>query len=258
MKFRVFSDLHIDVNKQFNFNIPKIPKDNILNIIPGDISGNFELTIKWLQENINKCLFISGNHELAGYDSIGTLQYFDNCFKSILIKDKLYLQNSFIEIEDTIFIGSTLFTDYKYDDYYDISNMERAKIFINDFRCGLYDICDDSVQLQPWHYKDLNEISFNYIKTIVEKYKNKKIVIITHHGCSSKDIIEKYKNHILNASFISEYDNFILKHKNIKYWIHGHLHNSSDYVIGKTRIICNPLGYNNENPNFNNNLILEV
>ena len=26
-------------------------------------------------------------------------------------------------------------------------------------------------------------------------------------------------------------------------WIHGHTHESFDYEIGKTRVICNPRGY---------------
>ena len=28
-----------------------------------------------------------------------------------------------------------------------------------------------------------------------------------------------------------------------KLWIHGHMHNRSDYMIGDTRIVCNPRGY---------------
>lgn len=29
-------------------------------------------------------------------------------------------------------------------------------------------------------------------------------------------------------------------------WIHGHSHDRCDYLLGKTRIIANPLGYPNE------------
>jgi len=43
-------------------------------------------------------------------------------------------------------------------------------------------------------------------------------------------------------------DDYILEHKpNV--WIHGHLHNTTLYKIGDTRIICNPLGYPYENMN---------
>jgi len=31
-----------------------------------------------------------------------------------------------------------------------------------------------------------------------------------------------------------------------KLWIHGHGHDRCDYVLGKTRVVANPLGYPNE------------
>ena len=44
-------------------------------------------------------------------------------------------------------------------------------------------------------------------------------------------------------------------------WIHGHTHDSFDYVVNGTRVLCNPRGYAkngaNENPLFDANLIAE-
>ena len=41
------------------------------------------------------------------------------------------------------------------------------------------------------------------------------------------------------------------RYANIKLWCHGHIHSSVDYELGNARIIANPLGYGNENVNFN-------
>jgi len=45
-------------------------------------------------------------------------------------------------------------------------------------------------------------------------------------------------------------------------WIHGHTHDSFDYVLKGTRVLCNPRGYAkdgvNENPLFDANLTVEV
>jgi Icc-related predicted phosphoesterase len=46
-------------------------------------------------------------------------------------------------------------------------------------------------------------------------------------------------------------------------WIHGHIHTSSDYVIGGTRVVANPRGYphkngGQENPSFDPFFIVEV
>jgi len=41
-------------------------------------------------------------------------------------------------------------------------------------------------------------------------------------------------------------------------WVHGHVHDSHDYRIGSTRIVCNPRGYHSENPSFDPALVVEV
>jgi hypothetical protein len=40
--------------------------------------------------------------------------------------------------------------------------------------------------------------------------------------------------------------------------VHSHVHNSSDYLVGKTRVLCNPHGYGTENPDFNGALVVEL
>jgi hypothetical protein len=49
-----------------------------------------------------------------------------------------------------------------------------------------------------------------------------------------------------NYYFHSDLDKFIEMNQNIKLWIHGHTHVKLDYKILNTRIVCNPLGYPNE------------
>ena len=47
----------------------------------------------------------------------------------------------------------------------------------------------------------------------------------------------------LQSAYMNNLDDFILEHQsNLKLWIHGHLHSSADYMIGKTRVVCNPRG----------------
>jgi len=47
------------------------------------------------------------------------------------------------------------------------------------------------------------------------------------------------------------------------FWVHGHMHNTSDYIIGWTNVICNPRGYpvgdgENENREFDVNKTFEI
>jgi len=43
-------------------------------------------------------------------------------------------------------------------------------------------------------------------------------------------------------------------------WCHGHIHSSSDYMIGNTRVVCNSRGYFKieMNKDFNPTLTIEV
>jgi hypothetical protein len=47
----------------------------------------------------------------------------------------------------------------------------------------------------------------------------------------------------MNGGYASDLSEFVLDHENIKVWVHGHMHDPVDYVIGGTRVVSNPRGY---------------
>jgi hypothetical protein len=47
----------------------------------------------------------------------------------------------------------------------------------------------------------------------------------------------------MNGGYSSSLDFFIESHPQIKLWTHGHTHETFDYVVGETRVVCNPRGY---------------
>jgi hypothetical protein len=47
----------------------------------------------------------------------------------------------------------------------------------------------------------------------------------------------------MNGGYCSNLEEFILDHPQIRLWTHGHMHDPSDYMIGETRVVCNPRGY---------------
>ncbi len=64
-------------------------------------------------------------------------------------------------------------------------------------------------------------------------------------------IDEKYKQYgtdNYNQWFYSDMDQFIDENKDkIKCWIYGHTHTPSFKIINGVPIMCNPIGYPNEN-----------
>jgi Icc-related predicted phosphoesterase len=43
-------------------------------------------------------------------------------------------------------------------------------------------------------------------------------------------------------------------------WVHGHMHESYDYEVYGSRVVCNPRGYapNALNPDFKPDLVMEI
>jgi hypothetical protein len=69
-------------------------------------------------------------------------------------------------------------------------------------------------------------------------------IVVGHHAPSSLSIAERFKHDtLMNGAFHSRLDDFIECRPQIKLWLHGHMHNNSNYWIGETRVVCNPRGY---------------
>ena len=83
--------------------------------------------------------------------------------------------------------------------------------------------------------------------------------MVTHHAPSIRSIADRYKLDPVSAAFASNMDDFILEYQP-RLWIHGHTHESFDYKIGKTRVVCNPRGYasTEENKRFRPDYTLVV
>jgi len=50
-------------------------------------------------------------------------------------------------------------------------------------------------------------------------------------------------DHLVNGAYSSDLSEFILDRPQIKVWTHGHTHDTFDYMVGTTRVLCNPRGY---------------
>ena len=62
----------------------------------------------------------------------------------------------------------------------------------------------------------------------------------------------------MNGGYASDMEDFIHRNNHIKLWVHGHTHSPSDYMVGDTRVVCNPLGYPGERREPNTRLVLDV
>jgi hypothetical protein len=85
----------------------------------------------------------------------------------------------------------------------------------------------------------------DYIKFVVSEAKpHEKVVVVGHHTPSLQSCAEKYNNDpMMNGGYHNSLDEYIMDHPQIVLWTHGHTHENMDYMIGDTRVFCNPRGY---------------
>lgn len=255
-KFCLVSDLHLDIN---NTNILKFGFiKNLENIdyllIAGDTSGsyfneldNLEMLRDYILNNNlkTKVITISGNHswydfkeEFISKDT--GIKMLSNSFNENPV---YFLENNIFEDKDIIIFGATLYTDLKL--LGDINLALCYQKYINDFRYVYKEVKNQNIPVTPFDYIKWHTNTMEKLKEICEKYKDKDIVVVTHHAPYNQSISPEYVNDILNSFYTSDLSEFILDNQNIKVWCHGHIHSNSNYNIGETNILCNPYGYAN-------------
>jgi predicted phosphodiesterase len=242
MQLRVVSDLHMEFNGHYDFE----PDSTYL--IPGDIAPITTLMqyLKEIPSNV-KIIFIAGNHEFYNHNIDGGYDTLRNFAEEN--ENLTFLQDNFITLEGDQgklnIYGTTLWTDLKSTQFPQDYLCGYGSQRMNDFRTirtklGIFTPMD-SVRL---HNK-----SKELLETFLLEHSGEKNIVMTHHLPSFQSVSKEFEGSTLNYFFASSLDDFILKHKP-EVWIHGHTHDLKDYFIGNTRILCNPVGYPNENNDF--------
>lgn len=265
MKVKVVSDLHLECCEQ-GHGVPDLGEGDVL-ILGGDIlcARHFKTNGKLHQvyndflqkcaDNFDYVLYIAGNHEAYGYNYEGTW----NVLKEQMPVGAHLLENDYVEIDDWIFIGSTFWTDFHNEN--PLEMMEAGRL-MNDYKT--IRITFNYRKMNPNDTLGFHKESKKYLTKKLEYFKDKKVWVLTHHGPSYQSVHKKYRTETINGAYVSDLDDLILSHPQIKYWSHGHTHESMDYMISDCRVVCNPRGYynghNNEglNLDFNPNFEVEL
>lgn len=201
-------------------------------------------------------IYVMGNHEHYNGKFDKSAEELQGMLNYLNIHNVYILDRGTKVIDDVTFVGGTMWTDCNNGDSLTLYHLEHA---MNDFR--LIRIAKENFRkFLPARTMSEHVKTKQYIQTVLQGLpEDAKAVVCTHHAPSHLSIHEYYKDDFLmNGGYASDLSEFILDHPKIKLWTHGHMHQTFDYVIGETRVVCNPRGYNDENPGFNSNFIVEV
>jgi Icc-related predicted phosphoesterase len=265
MKIQIVSDLHLEFS---DINIKNENSADVL-ILSGDIMvaqdlydhpepvtstyiqlGRRQETAQRFRDFLRRVSFqfphvvyVAGNHEFYHgkfVDSIRVMR--EECAKYPNI---YFMEDDYKQIDDILFIGATLWTDLHRGDPITLFTVANS---MNDYRVIRHDGLGYT-RLRPAHTLSRHRKSLEFIGEAIKNHPTDRVVVVTHMAPSVQSINERYKNdRIMNGAYYSELSEFILDHPQIELWTHGHVHTPVDYMIGSTRVVCNPRGYEGFEP----------
>ena len=183
-------------------------------------------------------IYIAGNHEFYHGKYPDAYNYLEEECKAF--NNVYFLEQRSKQICDVTFIGSTLWTDMNDSDR---NTLLIVQEMMNDYRI-IRNSDRNYARLTPLDTVARHKNTLKFIKSVVDSNPNKKYVVIGHHAPSKKSIKPRYEEDVeVNGAYSSNLEDFISARPQIILWTHGHMHSYHDYIVGNTRIVCNPRGY---------------
>lgn len=237
MKIDLVSDLHLE------FGACDIPEtDNSILVLAGDIHVG-DRAVDWITRAVDHydlILYVLGNHEFYHHEYNAVREAWADL--STYIKPLRVLDNDVVEVDGTRFVGSTLWT-------------AGSQSVLNDFVV----IRRDNHVLNTWDTREIHEQAVQFLTDILSTDYAGKTVVITHHAPVPECVRPRWVGSPINEMFHAYLGDLIVEYSP-DLWLHGHMHDSVDIVVGDTRIVCNPRGYvgHDRNAQFENPKILEI
>jgi predicted phosphodiesterase len=253
MKLNILSDLHLSVR---GLDRPRNDADVV--VLAGDIARPREAAC-WALGFDKPVLYVLGNHEFYGSSIDGAAAELKRLCDGTHVH---VLDNDEIVIDGVRFLGSTLWSDFMLfgDGDERAAAIEEAQRLMRDFsRIQVHDAA--SALFTPADSAALFERHAEWLDRRLDAPHAGPTVVITHHAPSRQSIHPRFAGSRLNACFVSDAERLVGAHR-AHWWIHGHTHDSFDYVLHGTRVVCNPRGYAkagvNENPRFDADFTIDV
>ncbi|HWW73590.1 MAG TPA: metallophosphoesterase family protein [Duganella sp.] len=259
MRLLILSDLHLELWREHAPKIDLAASRPDMVILAGDIHTGAK-AVAWAATTFAglPVLYVHGNHEGYGHN-LDSVQ--DEIRGASAATDNVHFLNCDEYIQNGVrFLGATMWTDFRlFGDDERPASMREAEAVMTDYK---------RIRLAKKGYRKLRAADTAQFHAIEKSWLIKKLdepfegqtVVITHMAPSMRSVADQFANDVASASYASRLDDLVEK---TDLWIHGHMHESSDYMIEKCRVVCNPCGYRNrdgtvENSLFDPNFTLDI
>lgn len=235
MKIALMSDLHLSVQPM---PAPRVDADVL--VLAGDLHRP-AASIAWARQfGDTPTLFVAGNHEFYGGDLAGTVRELRRHAEGSSVR---VLEHDVWHHGGVRFLGCTLWSDYRLFDTPEQrgQGLQQAHDLVRDFsRIRVAPDFDD--KFTPAVAQLLFDDAVDWLERQFATAHDGPTVVVTHFAPARGSIAAQFAGSALNACFVSDLEAQILRWQP-ELWLHGHVHSSFDYRVGKTRIVANPRGY---------------
>ncbi|MEW8508332.1 MAG: metallophosphoesterase [Candidatus Thiodiazotropha sp.] len=247
MKLHILNDLHIEFE---DYAPPEIDADVV--ILAGDIGVGLE-GMRWAESRFQDrpVIYVPGNHELYHQD----IALIDEL--KAQAPDHIHVLNDDqVVIDGVRFLGSILWSDFAlFGEADKFFATQAARQRMTDFSI----IQNNGQRFTPEDAIRLHITSRDWLATMLAEPFVGQTVVVTHHAPSSQLVHPRYARDLLTPAFASNLEDLMDGNRAVL-WIHGHMHESFDYEVYGTRVVCNPRGYASEalNPDFKPGFVVEI
>ena len=272
MRILVLSDIHREYWKERDqrprFDLT-ISRPDVV-VLAGDIDKDAQ-AIPWANEAFAgvPVVYVHGNHEGYG-EKLEKMQHRLRESAAATNGHVHLLERNEVTIDGVRFLGCTLWTNFRLHG--------DARYTFDRYECGTKINDYKSIRVASQGYRklqtrDTEGIHHRSVKWLRERLEAPgqagRTVVVTHMAPSARSVPPQYKNNPIAAAYASDLEDLVVQ---ADLWIHGHMHDSVDYMIRDTRVVANPRGYPvrakfqgyveaglvPENDDFNPNFIVEI
>jgi hypothetical protein len=114
----------------------------------------------------------------------------------------------------------------------------------------------DGKLITPEDTKREHHLTVDWLSRTLARPFNGSTVVVTHHAPHIRSLRRSRGLNRLSSGFAS---NLLHLTKQTDVWIHGHVHHTCDYRLGRCRVLCNPAGTTRcPNPFFDPAWVIDI
>lgn len=242
MRIQLASDLHLEhLRRDFPGERVIVPASGAdILVLAGDLANGTDAIGLFCDWPV-PVVYVAGNHEFYGHEMEPLRRTLREQCAGTSIH---FLDNEAVDFGGVRFLGATLWTDYRLlRDRSPQQAMEWAESRLAD-HYRIYTI--GKIRFRPSGALAEHERARGWLEQELAHPYDGKTVVVTHHAPHPQSVHPRYAGDHLNAAFASDLSHLLAS---ADLWLHGHVHDSFDYRVGRCRVVANPLGYP-RNTNF--------